>query len=75
MERFIANNNNTINSVYKNKQVDYYFVKTDKEFELTAFYKSYSGVGAYLGIFLPSKEIKVTTEGIIALGFHKHLKL
>lgn len=69
------NNNDTINSVYKNKQVDYCFVKTKKEFELMAFYKSYSGIGAYLGVFLPTKEIKVTPDGIVALGFEKHLKL
>jgi hypothetical protein len=27
VEKYILNNNQTINSVYKNKQVDYYFVK------------------------------------------------
>jgi len=42
---------------------------------LASFYKSYSGIGAFLGLFLPSKEIKVTPKGMIALGFHKHLKV
>ena len=32
-------------------------------------------MGAYLGIFLSSKQIKLSTKGLIALGYHKHLKL
>ena len=69
------NNNSTINSVYKNKQVDFSFVMDDQQFQLAQFYKSYSGIGAFLGLFLPSNQIKVTTKGIIALGFYKHLKV
>lgn len=30
MEKYKINNNDTINSVYKNKQVDFFFVKNDK---------------------------------------------
>jgi hypothetical protein len=75
MQKYKLNNNDTINSVYKNKQIDFCFVQSDQSFELCSFYKSYSGIGAYLGVFLPSKEIKLTTEGLFALGFEKHLKL
>ena len=42
---------------------------------MASFYKSYSGIGAYLGVFLSSKEVKVNTNGLISMGFHKHLKL
>lgn len=42
---------------------------------MASFYKSYSGVGAFLGLFLPTKQIKVTTKGVFALGLHKHIKL
>lgn len=54
------NNNNTINSVYKNKQVDFCIKKDEKKYELAKFYKSYSGFGAHLGIFLKSREIKLS---------------
>ena len=30
MEKYKINNNDTINSVYRNKQVDFFFVKNDK---------------------------------------------
>lgn len=69
------NNNSAINSVYKNKQVDFSFVKNNKEFQLASFYKSYSGIGAFLGLFLPTKQIKLTPKGLTALVFHKHLKI
>lgn len=49
------NNNDTINSVYKNKQVDFCIKSNDRLFETAKFYKSYSGIGAHLGIFLNSK--------------------
>ena len=75
MDQYKLNNNETVNSVYKNKQIDFCFVNNNKAFELASFYKSYSGIGAYLGVFLPSKEIKLTTQGLFALGFEKHLKL
>ena len=68
------NNNHTINSVYKNKQVDFCFVGTDSEFEMKRFYKSYSGMGAFLGGFLPSKEIKLSDSGLYAMGYFKHIK-
>lgn len=38
------------------------------------FYKSYSGLGGYLGVFIPSKIIKVTHKGLFATLIHFHLK-
>lgn len=55
MERYKINNNNTINSVYKDKQVDFCFVQNESEFAMERFYKAYSGMGAFFGSFLPSK--------------------
>lgn len=55
IDRFILNNNETINTVYKNKQVDFYFTKNEEDYLMARFYKSYSGIGAHLGVFLPSK--------------------
>ena len=68
------NHNDTINSVYKNKQVDFFFPKNETHFNTARFYKSYSGIGAFLGVFLPSKEIKLTTTGLYAIGYEKHIK-
>lgn len=66
---FRINNNDTTNSVYKNKQVDFCFKANDEEFEMAKFYKSYSGMGAHLGLFLPSKEVKLSDSGLFALAY------
>jgi hypothetical protein len=39
------------------------------------FYKSYGCIGAYLGTFLPSKEVKMTVEGMIATGNNGNIKM
>lgn len=41
---------------------------------MAKFYKSYSGIGAHLGLFLPSKEIKLSDAGLFALGYKEHIK-
>ena len=41
---------------------------------MAKFYKSYSGIGAHLGLFLPSKEIKLSDVGLFALGYKEHIK-
>jgi len=41
------------------KQIDFNSVKNEHEFALCMFYKSYGGIGAFLGLFLPSKFIKL----------------
>lgn len=64
LEQYKINSNNTINSVYRNKQVDFFVVSDDQEFALVQFYKSYSGFGAYLGLFLDSKEVKLSETGL-----------
>lgn len=74
MERYLINNNNTINSVYQNKQIDFCLVESDEQFDSFRFYKSYGGLGAYLGMFLPSKEIKLNTTGLFAIGYQEHHK-
>ena len=38
------------------------------------FYKSYSGMGAFLGLFLASKIIKLSDIGLFALGYKQHIK-
>ena len=38
------------------------------------FYKSYSGLGAYLGSFISSKEIKLSDKGLFAMGYKDHIK-
>jgi|LakMenE01Jun11ns_1017448.scaffolds.fasta_scaffold7675851_1 hypothetical protein len=42
---------------------------------MAKFYKSYSGFGGHLGIFLPSKEIKLSDKGLFALGYKGHIKV
>lgn len=49
-------------------------MKDEAEFEMERFYKAYSGMGAYFGSFLPSKEIKLSDKGLFALGYWKHIK-
>lgn len=73
MERFLINNNDTINAVYCNKQVDFCIV-SEEEFEIVRFYKSYGGIGSFLGMFLPSKEIKLTNKGLFAVAYEAHIK-
>jgi hypothetical protein len=68
-ERFIKNNNHTANSVYRNKQVDFNVAANDHEFELCRFYKSYGGIGAFLGLFLPSKFVKLNETGLVCCAY------
>lgn len=39
------------------------------------FYKSYSGIGGYLGTFLDSKKVKMTVEGMIGVKNEGSFKL
>lgn len=74
-EEYILNNNLTANTVYRRKQVDFNAVADDHEFELTKFYKSYGGIGAFLGLLLPSKLVKYSEEGIFCCWYQTHHKL
>jgi len=69
LDKFIKNNNMTANSVYHKKQVDFNLCKDDREFELCRFYKSYGGIGAFLGLFLPSKFVKLNEDGLFCCAY------
>ena len=58
-EEYIINNNLTANVAYRKKQVDFNITADLAEFERCKFYKSYSGIGAFLGLLLPSKLVKL----------------
>jgi hypothetical protein len=56
--QYIINHNMTANTVYRNKQIDFNITADLHEFEMCRFYKSYGGIGAFLGLLLPSKLVK-----------------
>lgn len=72
---YIKNNNMTANSVFRKKQVDFNVAANEEEFLRCRFYKSYGGIGAFLGLFLPSKFVKLNEEGLICCAYHEHIKL
>ena len=63
-EEYIINHNLTANTVYHKKQIDFNIILNNAEFERSKFYKSYSGIGAFLGLLLPSKQVKINENGI-----------
>ncbi len=65
----------TANSVYRKKQVDFNVAADEEEFIRCRFYKSYGGIGAFLGLFLPSKFVKLNEDGLICCAYHEHIKL
>jgi hypothetical protein len=65
----------TANSVFRNKQVDFNVAADDAEFFRCRFYKSYGGIGAFLGLFLPSKFVKLNEDGLVCCAYHEHIKL
>lgn len=69
----------TLNCEYKGYQVDFKFVDTDVDFEMAIFYKSYSGVGSYLGYLTHSETVSLSEKGLYAIRYitptikHKYL--
>ena len=74
-EEYILNNNLTANIVYKKKQIDFNITASVEELERCRFYKSYGGIGAFLGLLLPSKLVKFNEEGLQCMAYHDHLKM
>ena len=74
-EEYIINNNLTANVAYHKKQIDFNITLSPEQFERCRFYKSYGGIGAFLGLLLPSKLVKFNEEGLYCLGYHEHLKV
>lgn len=74
-DHFNINNNSTANSVYRHKQVDFNVADNEHEFQLCRFYKSYGGIGAFLGLFLPSRFVKLNETGLVCCAYHEHLKM
>jgi hypothetical protein len=74
-EEYIVNNNLTANTVYRKKQIDFNITKDQEEFERCKFYKSYGGIGALLGLLLPSKLVKLNEDGIFCCFHQEHIKL
>ena len=74
-ELFKINNNQTANSAYHKKQIDFNQAQDEHDFQMCRFYKSYGGIGAFLGLFLPSKWVKLNEQGIVGCAYHEHIKL
>ena len=74
-DRFTLNNNATANSVYRHKQVDFNVADNEHDFQLCRFYKSYGGIGAFLGLFLPSRFVKLNDSGLVCCAYHEHIKM
>lgn len=54
----------TINCIYNKHQVDFKSVGDDEEFEMTKFYKAYSGLGYILGYFTYKHNVKFSEYGL-----------
>lgn len=74
-EQYIINNNLTANTAFRKKQIDFNITLDEAEFQRCKFYKSYGGIGAFLGLLLPSKLVKFNEDGISCCCYQEHLKL